>query len=170
DPHRRAESAIARAQPEKSRRVPVALPAKGAAHGVEVGSCGKDPVGADESVNLKVERVKRGEEDPAQGAEPDPAGSQVGGLAEVRSEPALQQRRLLFSDLFEHRIPRSLWPGRAPSMPLATPAANRGRRGEIAARGERNRSATTMSRGPDSSSSRARPRHRVCQEGACWTR
>jgi hypothetical protein len=76
DPDDGAEHPIAAINPEQRRRQPVAFQPNRSMHGIEIFERRKNPVRADEAVNLEVERVERREEDHAEAAEPDPAGAQ----------------------------------------------------------------------------------------------
>ena len=109
EPHQRVERPIAGVDPQERRGEPVTLKSKRVMHGLEKGVGGKDAVRADQTVDLKIERVKRGEEDAAEGAQPDPAGAQIRRLAEIGRKPSLQQWRLRRRNVIEHGLetPRS---------------------------------------------------------------
>ena len=60
DPADQHERAIARAEPEERRREPESLPMKRGRNRLQIIASGKNSVGADESLDLKEQRIKRG--------------------------------------------------------------------------------------------------------------
>src|ERR1051325_10531303 len=77
EPDDDVEHGVAGGDPQQRRREPVRLPAGDLLERGEVLARGKDAVRADEAVDLEEERVEGGEEDQAEGAEPEPSRAHV---------------------------------------------------------------------------------------------